>query len=300
MTAQANSLNVNYKLLKDKWGKRHEETLKILEERHKDAFDYILEKLPAKDKLAAGAASLILLTTNIAPTTAFAELTKQPPPVVSEKTDSRLEALEKDLKTIVPSEMRALTDVENASASAVLSKHFNMTVKSDIGGLRLNRTYGMIGAEQHLMRYPGDNINSHFYSSTDANIFSPSGMAPGKGAWGYFADSAGSMTFADIEREKWYIAVQTFLAPDYNGRLSDYREFFKYRKMLVVNSETGYAVVCDIADAGPAVWTGKHLGGSPEVMYYLGYDGGMRKGPVLYFFIEDPGDTIPLGPINFR
>ena len=70
--------------------------------------------------------------------------------------------------------------------------------------------------------------------------------------------------------------------------------------MLVVNPLTGQAVVSDIADAGPAVWTGKHLGGSPEVMHFLGFADGPRKGAVLYFFINDLDDKIPLGPINLK
>ena len=68
--------------------------------------------------------------------------------------------------------------------------------------------------------------------------------------------------------------------------------------MLIVNTKTGQAVVGDIADAGPAVWTGKHLGGSPEVMYHLGFAKGSRKGPVLYFFIDDVDNKVALGPLK--
>ena len=74
--------------------------------------------------------------------------------------------------------------------------------------------------------------------------------------------------------------------------------FFKFRKMLLVNPNTGQAIVTVIGDAGPAEWTGKHLGGSPEVMYHLGLGSGSRKGGVLYFFIDDANDTIPLGPVT--
>ncbi|MEK7517548.1 MAG: hypothetical protein AAB583_03280, partial [Patescibacteria group bacterium] len=69
-------------------------------------------------------------------------------------------------------------------------------------------------------------------------------------------------------------------------------------KMLVVNPNNGMSMVVDIADAGPSEWTGKHLGGSPEVMKYLERVDGALKGGVLYFFIEDPNDNISLGPIN--
>ena len=58
------------------------------------------------------------------------------------------------------------------------------------------------------------------------------------------------------------------------------------------------ALVVVVGDAGPAAWTGKHLGGSPEVMSYLERVDGRQKGPVLYFFIDDPEDKIPLGPLE--
>lgn len=288
-----------FKVLKEKWTEKHEKAKKRFEEKHKETLAFLIDRIPAKDKIATGAASLILLSSNMHPAAAMAAAAAQtPPPEARENHVSKIENLLKDLKTAVPDEVRVLSDAEEASASAVLSKNFNMEVVPSIRGLRLNRTYGMIGAEQHLMRYPGDTMYSHFTNGTENHEIYSSGMAPGRGAWGYFAPSEKDLTVTDIEREKWYIAVQTFMAPGYIDRLSEYRDFFKYRKMLVVNPSSGQAVVADIADAGPAVWTGKHLGGSPEVMYYLGLHEGPRKGAVLYFFINDPDDKIPLGPIN--
>ena len=113
-----------------------------------------------------------------------------------------------------------------------------------------------------------------------------------------FAYSAGEMTQKDIDREKYYIAVQTFMTSGYSEHVREYSEFFKFRKVLVVNPQNGKAMVVVIGDAGPAVWTGKQLGGSPEVMSYLERVDGAARGPVLYFFIDDPDDKIPLGPIN--
>ncbi len=169
-------------------------------------------------------------------------------------------------------------------------------------GRRLNRNYGLIGAEQHLARYPGDSLSTHFdpglSGDEDKKLYWQSGMAPGLGAWRYFASSKDTMTKKDIDREKYYIAVQTFLSKDFNKRFSEYRDFFKYRKMLIVNPNNGRAIVTDIADAGPAEWTGKHLGGSPEVMHYLERFDGSLRGPVLCFFIDDPQDSVPLGPVK--
>lgn len=75
---------------------------------------------------------------------------------------------------------------------------------------------------------------------------------------------------------------------------------YKYRKMLLVNPDNGKSIITDIADSGPAEWTGKHLGGSPEVMKYLERVDGAQRGPVLYFFIDDPEDKIPLGQISVK
>ena len=57
-------------------------------------------------------------------------------------------------------------------------------------------------------------------------------------------------------------------------------------------------MISAIADAGPAAWTGKHFGGSPEVMAYLGLNVGKQKGPVVLFFVDDPEDKVPLGPLE--
>jgi len=202
------------------------------------------------------------------------------------------------LKDKVPGEVRPLTDDENKSISDLLSKETGLKVSSELEGKSLNRTYGLMGAEQHLYRYPGDTVYDHSKDARDWAMYGPSGIAPGLGAWGYFAQSKEQMTQKDEDREKWYIAVQTFMSPGFSENVAAYRDFYKYRKMLVVNPQTGQAVVADIADAGPSEWTGKHLGGSPEVMQAVGLYQGPRQGAVLYFFLDDPSDQIPLGPVK--
>jgi hypothetical protein len=191
-----------------------------------------------------------------------------------------------------------LSSEEEKKAGELLSAHYGIAVAAELEGKRLNRSYGYIGAEQHLARYPGDTMESHFDNPDDAAKYWSSGMAPGLGAWGYFVPGGQQMSETDVQREKYYLAVQTFLSPNFNQRISEYRDFYKFRKMLVVNPNNGKAVVAVIGDAGPAQWTGKSLGGSPEVMKYLERVDGRAKGPVLYFFVDDPNDTVPLGPVE--
>ena len=68
---------------------------------------------------------------------------------------------------------------------------------------------------------------------------------------------------------------------------------------MVINTKNGNAVVASIADAGPAAFTGKHFGGSPEVMEYLG-GSRYKKGAVLLFFVDDPENKISLGPVKYN
>lgn len=282
----------NYEYLRDKWVKKHKDLQSSLIKKHKSSFDWLSKNTK---QLAIGSlAGITILTSPIARahTGPQTKITSQDSQSVSPSA-----FVVTDLTKLLPADVRPLTSGEEASISAILSRDYGVTAKPDINGLRLNRTYGLIGNEQHLTRYPGDTVAAQVDPSKDPAIYSE-GMAPGLGAWGYFATSSASMTQEDSDREKYYIAVQTFLAPDFANKTTDYRDFFKYKKMLVVNPQNGQAVVADIADAGPAEWTGKHLGGSPEVMSYLQRQDGKAVGPVLYFFIDDPTDSIPLGPIN--
>lgn len=214
------------------------------------------------------------------------------------KAEDKNTLLAASLKGKVPEEVRKLDSAEEDEIIRTLSEQLGVSVKAEMEGIRLNRSYGLIGGEQHLYRYPGDNVQKHADNASDWAMYGPAGIAPGLGAWGYFAPSEAVFTEKDKERERYYLAIQTFLAPGFAENVGKYRDFFKFRKMLVVNPKTGQSVVAVVGDAGPAEWTGKHLGGSPEVMHFVGHAGGLRKGPVLYFFLDDPKDEIPLGPIT--
>ena len=198
------------------------------------------------------------------------------------------------LKKALPQKPRPLTTSEEKNLEPIFEKIMGVKTKANLEGEHLNTTYGYIGAEQHLARYPGDNIYNHPKIPSGDE-----GMAPGLGAWGYFSPSRENLTISLEETEKWYAVVQTLYLPDWNRRAKYLREWYKYRKVLIVNTDNGNAVVAAIADSGPAAWTGKHFGGSPEVMEYLGGPR-YKKGPVLIFFVDDPENKVPLGPVDYN
>lgn len=296
----ANDAHV-YKSLSERWREKHKSLQEKLWDKHGDVINDFVNNTR---NFAIGSASALMLLTSPAATTAFL-----PPSTALAVQEEKLPVdksvfLVGDLQSALPEEVRPLTPDEESTIASVLTRDFGFRVAPELQGIRLNRSYGLIGAEQHLARYPGDTMATHFGTPSGptppeevAKAYS-SGMAPGLGGWGYFARSANEMTQEESDREKYYIAVQSFLAPGFAERTGEYIRFFKFRKMLVVNPQNGKAMVVVIGDAGPGKSTGKHLGGSPEVMKYLERVDGKQKGPVLYFFIDDPENKVPLGPVN--
>lgn len=193
---------------------------------------------------------------------------------------------EKLWKRITPNLPEKISDLNNSQETAIsisVRETLGIEAKFELDGQRLNHQYGLIGAEQHLMRFPGDSIPD---------------MAPKTGAWGYFAKSRNDLSVDLSQMEKYYVAVQTLYLPEWNKEYPVLKEWYKYRKVLVVNPNSGRSVVAVIADSGPAGWTGKQFGGSPEVMEHLEYVTGKRKGPVILMFVDDPQNKIKLGPVE--
>lgn len=285
----------HYKSLAQKWTARSRKKRESLWKKHRESLGWLVDN---SKQLAVGSLGGLLLLAS--PHTPLLSASSSQIKSLQEQVlgSNKSVSLTESLSPVLPDNVRPLTDDEERKVADILSRAFGFRVTAELDGKRLNRSYGIIGLEQHLARFPGDNMRIHFDTAEEAREFYGDGMAPGLGAWGYFAPSRGAFTEEDKMREKYYIAVQTFLVPDYNQRVSEYRDFFKYRKMLVVNPENGKSMVVVIGDAGPAAWTGKHLGGSLEVMKHLERVDGKGRGPVLYFFIDDPNDTIPLGPIG--
>ena len=201
--------------------------------------------------------------------------------------------LREKLSALLPPTVDKLSSDQEKELSKFFRSVFGIDAQAELDGNRLNHSYGYIGAEQHLPRFPGDTVFGH-------DSLQHAGITPGRGAWGYFAQSKNELTDDLIQKEKYYIAVQTMYLPDWNTRLAELRDWYKYRKVLVVNPKSGKAIVAVIADAGPASWTGKQFGGSPEVMDYLESKDGRQRGPVVLFFINDPKNEVPLGPLEYN
>lgn len=278
------SSNPHYEYLRKKWVGRNKDITQNLFDKH-------------LHRVAAGSLGGLMLLSTPGLTMPAERTNYEQTHQITAATSKNLQ-LKKDLEGVVPTENRNLTAEEEKKVEEIIAKNLGISVAAEIDNKRLNKTYGLIGGEQHLYRYPGDVLEAHAKTAQDWAMYGGSGIAPGLGAYGYFVPSKEAFDETAESRERYYLAVQTFLSPGFSERVREYRDFYKFRKMLVINPKTGQAVVAVIGDAGPAEWTGKSLGGSPEVMHELGLAGGPRKGGVVYMFLNDQEDNIPLGPVK--
>ena len=201
--------------------------------------------------------------------------------------------LSAQLQDILSPEIVNLKIEQEKHISQILHDYFGVHASAELEGNRLNDTYGYIGCEQHLPRFPGDTVSQH-------DAVQSAGITPGRGAWSYFAWNKTDLTPDLITKEKYYVAVQTLYLPDWSARLAYLRDWYKFRKMAVINPQNGKVIIAVVADSGPSWWTGKKFGGSPEVMDYLQLQDGRQKGAVVVFFVDDPQDQVPLGPLEYN
>lgn len=239
--------------------------------------------------MASGAlASSLLLAGNTPIQSSSAALSS--PSTQHQTRPQNINDLIQRLRHLLPVEVGKLSGFAENQISQWIKETYGVDAKAQLEGQKLNDSYGRMGAEQHLPRYPGDTVYQH-------NEFQDKGITPGLGGWGYFARSHEQMTPELYDTEKYYVAVQTLYLPDWNTNTKFLAEWYKYRRVVVVNPSNGKAIVAAIADAGPSDWTGKKFGGSPEVMQYLGINYGMQNHPVVLFFLDDPEHKIKLGPL---
>src|SRR3990167_3887264 len=294
---------VDFEYLRNRLKLKHLEAKKKFSKKYPHVEKYLKEKGFELGKVREHSAKIIgagALTGTLLLTPSGGAKSLPPPAEILEKVKAKTakaselpqKLLVETLGVALPSKTRPLNRAEERYLEQIFESVIGVKARANLEGEHLNTTYGLIGAEQHLKRYPGDTVAGH-------KPFLKEGIAPGLGAWGYFARSRAELTPALEETETWYAVVQTLYLPDWGSRQPYLRDWYKHRKVLIVNTQNGNAVVAAIADSGPAAWTGKVFGSSPEVMEYLGGPR-YKKGPVVLFFVDDPDNKVPLGPVEYN
>jgi hypothetical protein len=141
----------------------------------------------------------------------------------------------KSLHETLPSVVGPLNRDQEKSLEMLFQNVLGVKSKATLEGEHLNTTYGKIGAEQHLRRFPGDTNDQHApkkdqYGGDRPYEILKEGTAPGLGAWGYFAPTKSAFTPNLEEKERWYAVVQTlYYRLGFSSAISE--DWYKYRKV---------------------------------------------------------------------
>jgi len=289
----------HFKMLSKKLEEKKEVLLEEFKEKHEEVTKWAkkrgikpeeLVRRGARGVAVGAAAGAIVFTSGFRPSV-------EPPKQTSLNKELERESLftsikaKKDVTRQVKKALKGVNYYDEKKVAKILSQVLKIQVKPQLSGIRLNTTYGIMGYESHLTRYPGETLTTHFQTGGEYKRFAHARMAGGPGAWGYIAPSRNLLTEKNIDRERYYLVAQTFLSPNWGTQ--GVKEWFRHRKMVVVNPQNGEVVIGTIEDAGPKSYTGRSFGGSPEVMEALRFGGGGSG--VYMFFVDDPQDKIPLG-----
>lgn len=260
---------------------RHDQVVLRLSQRHEKARRLI--------QATALGSSLFLSQPNILQLAAGTPLEVQKNTLAQRSSETSSE-LKQQLTGLLPDIPGIIANPQAKTIADIIHRMYGVDIVQQLDGHQLNHSYGWIGYEQHLKRYPGDTLGEHAQ-------FQFAGIAPGLGGWGYFAWSKSQLGQEEILREEYYVAVQTLYTEEWQTNTRELSKWYKYRKVMVINPQNGKAVIAVVGDAGPGRSTGKQFGGSPEVMEYLQLKDGKQRGKVLLWFVD--GDA-PIGPVEYH
>jgi len=194
------------------------------------------------------------------------------------------------LKELVQQPAGPLAKQDEFYVEQQLSEALGFEVAAELEGHRLAQTTGVVEALPHLRRYPNDTLENH-------QEYREAGLAQLRSQLGWFTE-LGQLTPDAAAREKYFFAVPISFLPDWPKKSQEIKTWYKYRKMIVMNPVERRAVVGVVADIGPHNSLQYQFGGSPEVIRESLVWSYQSRGKVLFLFVNDFDNKVPLGPIE--
>lgn len=173
-----------------------------------------------------------------------------------------------------------------------LSDILGFTVSANLDNHKLLYSTGIMESLSHLKRFPTDTLEQH-------SNFHEAGIQHNRSAFGWFTTTS-ELDQKSIEAEKYYISVPLYYHHDWSSNYTELKQWYKFRKVVVVNPVEQRAVVGVIGTVGPITYTRKQFGGSPELIHSGKIWSPKSAGHVLVLFVDDPKDEVPLGPVFFK
>lgn len=171
-----------------------------------------------------------------------------------------------------------------------LTDLFGIEVVTVLDGNQLPHNFGVMQAAEHQKRTPEDTLANHQkYLEADLSNIRP--------AFGWFLpDNSAQLTTEELEA--YAVSIQLQYLEQWQTSRAALKSWYKYRKVLVVNPFEQKATVAAVTSAGPSERLQYQFAGSPEVIRETAIWSPASQGKVLLFFIDDPENTVALGPVQ--
>jgi len=158
-----------------------------------------------------------------------------------------------------------------------------------LDGIPLPANSGLVGREQHLCLTVSQEPSATHYALSGTPAAAQNRMAweegggSGYGAWG---------KAPPVEDERYYINMRWNYTDMHGQPILASKDWYYRKRVLVINPANGRKVLASIVEYGPAPWTGRVSGLSPEAMLTLGAE---TDDNLTYYWALD--QSLPPGPI---
>jgi hypothetical protein len=173
-----------------------------------------------------------------------------------------------------------------------ISDMLGFEVTNELDGQKMLYTTGKIKALPHLRRHPTDTINNH-------KKYHYAGISQARSAFGWFMDQ-GTVTDTLKQSEEYYVALQLYYFKEWAQHHKTLKQWYKYRKVVVINPFDEIAVVSKVAAIGPRIPLKYQFGASPEVIIEGKLWSRQAAGKAIVLFVDDVSDNIPVGPVSLH
>ena len=171
-----------------------------------------------------------------------------------------------------------------------MSEMLGFEVNNSLDGHHLLYNTGKVKALPHLKRHPTDTLETH-------GEYAHAKMSKKRGAFGWFLEQ-GAVTAMTTQLEKYFIALQLFYFTEWATDTKNTKSWYKHRKMVIINPFDALAVVCAVGTIGPRIPVRYQFGASPETIIEGKFWSTQSNGRAIVLFVDDPQNTVPLGPIT--
>jgi hypothetical protein len=166
-----------------------------------------------------------------------------------------------------------------------LGDMLGMTISAQLDSYSLPDTIAHSLSLPHFKTHPTDKLSQHSLQEA--------GLSPTRPSFGWLTDKSSHL-------ETFGIAIPLHKLDEWSSRRQEYLEWFKHRKVLVINPSRQLAAVGAIINSAPAHVQRFQVGLSPELVRATQAWHPETKGKLALFLVDEAAGNVPLGPASLK